>query len=109
MIRDRGIIKWGAFKIPEHENLLLDTWKEMQKESKPDLTEWELEDLQLKIDVAAEQGYLITLTVWEDSKFIELIGTIKGINRDAGCLTIHSLNGSKKIPFSALFKACLEE
>ena len=109
MNRDRGLLKWGAFKIPEHENLLSQTVSEMQKEPQYDLTDWELEDLQLEISNAAEQEKLITLTIRRENDFIDMTGTIKRINRDANCLILDTLTGSKQIPFSALFKACLEE
>ena len=108
MINDRGIIKWGAFKLPEHEKLL-QVWNEVHNEPEYELTEWELEDLQLVINTAAAQGKIVTLTVRDKSNFINWTGTIKTIQRDAMYLTLDTLTGSKHFPFSSLYRACMED
>lgn len=108
MIRDRGIMKWSAFKLPEHE-LLIQNDIEVPYNPTYSFTDWEIEDLQHVIYDAAAQGKIITLTVKNQSNYNELIGTIKSINNDRMFLNLETATGTRRVLFSSLYKAYMEE
>ena len=68
MNRDRGTIKWNALMLPEHVKLLRE-WKQEDEEVKmPNLSEWELEDIQNEIMWAYDNKYRIIITYWSNKK-----------------------------------------
>ncbi|MFJ8261388.1 YolD-like family protein [Rummeliibacillus sp. NPDC094406] len=80
-IKDRGSIKWSmAMMMPEHVALLK---KEREKEDyirKPELTEWELEDMQMNLMMALNIKLELEYKIWNDGKFEYHRGVITRIN-----------------------------
>ena len=108
MIRDRGIVKWSAFKLPKHE-LLIQNDIEVPYNPSFSFTDWEIEVLQQVINDAAAQVKLITLTVKNQLNYSELIGTINSINIERMFLELETATGTIHVLFSSLYKACMEE
>ncbi|MFJ8262734.1 YolD-like family protein [Rummeliibacillus sp. NPDC094406] len=80
-LKDRGNIKWSmAMMMPEHVALLQ---KEREKENyitKPELDEWELEDMQQNLIMALNSKIELEYKVWNDGKFDFHRGVITRIN-----------------------------
>ena len=68
MNRDRGNIKWNALMLPEHVKLLREWKAEDSKTEKPELTQWQLEEINNELQWAYEGKYPITVTYWQDEK-----------------------------------------
>ena len=80
-IKDRGSIKWSmAMMMPEHVALLK---KEREIEDyirKPELDEWELEDMQQNLMMALHSKIELEYKIWNDGKFEFHRGVITRIN-----------------------------
>lgn len=109
MIRDRGTIKWTAMMLPEHVKLLREWKQEAYAEGPHTLTDWELEDLQQTIEQAYTQQIVVTITMWQETKFVQWTGTIKALNHETQQLLLETLTTTKHIPFSTIYAALLED
>ncbi|WP_107950319.1 YolD-like family protein [Lysinibacillus parviboronicapiens] len=109
MIRDRGTMKWTAMMLPEHVQLIREWKQEDFAEASRELTEWELEELQQTIDCAVCQHKIITLTVWEGSRYLQWTGTIASLNQDAQELILETNTKMKHIPLAYIHAARLED
>ncbi len=76
MIRDRGAIKWTAMMLPEHVKLLRDWVEEDFDQSKPELDEQQLEEMNGLLCEAMEAGEQLVITYYERKRHKLLIGTV---------------------------------
>ena len=67
--RDRGNIKWNALMLPEHVKLLREWQAEDKKIAKPQLSEWQLEEMNEQLQLAYEQNLPIILNFWRDDAY----------------------------------------
>ena len=67
--RDRGNIKWNALMLPEHVKLLREWQAEDKKIAKPMLDEWQLDEINKKLQFAYEQKLPIRLDFWRDDTY----------------------------------------
>lgn len=69
---DRGLIKWNGFFMPEHKELLKQTYIEDLKTEKPALDEEQLHAMNDLFVMSIQDNEQLELTLWLDG-FIELI------------------------------------
>lgn len=67
--RDRGNIKWNALMLPEHVKLLREWQAEDKKIAKPQLDEWQLEEMNTRLQMAFEQNLAIVLDYWRNGAY----------------------------------------
>ena len=67
--RDRGNIKWNALMLPEHVKLLREWQEEDKKIAKPQLGEWQLEEMNAQLQMAYEQKLPIVLDFWRGDAY----------------------------------------
>ncbi|MEH7345556.1 YolD-like family protein [Bacillus sp. JJ1532] len=76
-IRDRGKLKWqGAFFMPEHVKMLRDIERDNQKEKQPILDEYEIEEIENKINYAMEFAFTVKVKVWREGFFYDYYGRV---------------------------------
>lgn len=76
MIRDRGNIKWTAMMLPEHLRELRKWQVEDDLVKRPDLSEWDLQQIQQEIDRAIRSRKLTEVQTWRDGILHRHIGVI---------------------------------
>ena len=109
MIKDRGTIKWTAMMLPEHIQKIKQWKSEVYAQVPRALTEWELEDLQQTIDQAFHQQKVVTITMWQETKYMEWTGTIMALQSESQQLVLETLTAVKRIPFHLIHAARLED
>ncbi|MFE7060839.1 YolD-like family protein [Sutcliffiella sp. NPDC057660] len=75
-IRDRGTIKWTSMMLPEHVKLLRDWTKEDLYETKPELDEQRLEEMNELFCEAMETGKEVTITYYEKRRYHLFVGAV---------------------------------
>lgn len=84
-IRDRGKIKWkSAFFMPEHVAMLREIRKDDEREDKPILDEYQVEELEQKMLAAMEYTYPVKLKVWDCGfykNYEGLLHRLDGVNK----------------------------
>jgi len=108
-IKDRGTIKWGALMLPEHLQKLKEWRKEAYAEAPRSLTDWELDDLQETINQAVNQLQVITLTVWEKTRYVQWTGTIQKLDSDKRELELQTITSLKRLSINDIHAAKLDE
>lgn len=80
-IRDRGRIKWTSLMLPEHVQRLRDTWEEFEREDKPIIDHFTLNENEERIHYAMEYNLSIIFKVWRDlpGKCEEVTGKVRYI------------------------------
>ncbi|CAG9621528.1 YolD-like family protein [Sutcliffiella rhizosphaerae] len=76
MIRDRGTIKWTSMMLPEHVKMLRDWVKEDTYETRPELDEQRLEELNERFCEALETGREVTITYYEKRRYQLFVGSV---------------------------------
>ncbi|KOY80506.1 YolD-like family protein [Lysinibacillus macroides] len=105
-MKDRGMVKWTAMMLPEHQ-MLLKIWRqERLMEPQRERAEWELEELQQTITRALTQHHYILLTVWEYGRYRQWSGIIQAINDKELLLVTDTV--TKSIPLSYIDAAYIE-
>ncbi|SIT91798.1 YolD-like family protein [Edaphobacillus lindanitolerans] len=80
MLRDRGNIKWTAMMLPEHIHELR-KWEEEDKLVKrPELTEWDLQEIQAEIDTAMRRRCQVEVQTWRAGEIRTHIGVIENLD-----------------------------
>lgn len=80
MNRDRGTIKWTALMLPEHVKLLREWQAEDAQEERPELEEWMLDELNIRLQQAIVQHIAVTVTYWAEDHTHTLSGKIEQYN-----------------------------
>ncbi|KPN94547.1 YolD-like family protein [Lysinibacillus sp. ZYM-1] len=108
MIKDRGTIKWTAMMLPEHIQKIKQWKSEVYAEAPKTLSEWELEDLQQIINQAFKEHKTVTISTWQDAKYVQWTGTIIALD-ESQQLVLETLTAVKRIPFHSIHAARLED
>lgn len=74
-MKDRGLIKWQGFFMPEHKKMLKEAEIEDMKLKKPTLDEGQLQEINDLLVQSVQDELEIILTLWFDG-FIEEIGPL---------------------------------
>lgn len=109
MIKDRGTIKWTAMMLPEHVQKIKEWKRETYAEAPRTLSEWELEDLQQIIDQAFNQQKIVTITAWQEAKYVQWTGTITALEMELQQLVLETLTAIKRISFHLIHAARLDD
>lgn len=78
--RDRGKIKWTALMLPEHVSMLRDWQAEDDKVPRPELNEFDFEEIQQQLESARMKQCVTQIRIWQDYKITGYIGTIEEID-----------------------------
>lgn len=78
--RDRGKIKWTAMMLPEHISLLREWQAEDDFVQRPELTEWDLENIQEELERGLKMKSQTLVETWRDGKVTKYQGTIESID-----------------------------
>lgn len=93
-IRDRGMIKWNSsFMMPEHVEMLKDFQNDYHKEEKPILDEYQLQEIDEKINAAVEFHLPIIIEIWNDGLFDDVEGVINKVDNINKIVWITERNG----------------
>ncbi|MFY0521326.1 YolD-like family protein [Lysinibacillus sp. UGB7] len=105
MFHDRGTMKWTAMMLPEH-LVEIRKWKQEQfHEKKRDLVEWELEELQRKIQHVTAMKKLVTLTLWDNNQLHDETGLITATDTNKKELLLETETAIKRITFDKIQNA----
>ncbi|UUV26123.1 MULTISPECIES: YolD-like family protein [Lysinibacillus] len=107
MLRDRGNMKWTAMMLPEH-LVEIKKWKEEQfYDKKRELTEWELEEIEQIIQRACKMQKLVKLTLWDNHKLHNEVGTVTGTDVYKKELLLDTDFSIKRVTFDNIQKASI--
>ncbi|MCL1701645.1 YolD-like family protein [Lysinibacillus sp. Bpr_S20] len=107
MLKDRGSMKWTAMMLPEH-LVEIKKWKEEQfHDKKRELTEWELEEIEQKIQRAFKSQKLVTLTMWQNNNLRDEKGLVTGMDPLKKELILDADISVKRISFNDIQDAKL--
>lgn len=107
MLKDRGTIKWTSMMLTEHVQLLKQWEQEERFIEKPDLTSWELEDLQQIIEQAARTQQQLELMIWTNGQQYSYLGAIKKLNIERQELHFETLTETKQFSLTSIIVARL--
>jgi len=80
MINDRGNIKWTSLMLPEH-LVEIKKWKnEQYYDTKRELAEWEIEEIDQIVQRAFKAKDQIKLILWSNNKLQDVIGKVTGVD-----------------------------
>ncbi|WP_068675133.1 YolD-like family protein [Oceanobacillus sp. Castelsardo] len=79
-VNDRGTIKWTAMMLPEHIQLLNKMWKDKEKKAKPMLDEQELEEINMKLQLAIHHHLSVEIKYYSNYDYKMMKGKIKKID-----------------------------
>ena len=107
MIRDRGNMKWTAMMLPEH-LVEIKKWKKEQfYDKKRELTEWELEEIELTVQCAFKLRKLVMLTLWQNHELHDETGLVTGMDPIKKEMLLDTDLAIKRIAFSDIQDAKL--
>lgn len=96
--RDRGTKKWVAMMLPEHVVKIKEWVAEDDYTERPDLDDWELQQIQEEIEVAYKSKCQTLIKTWVDGKIIHYQGTIKEIDLHLRIIMLQDPFGIERIP-----------
>lgn len=96
MVNDRGSIKWSALMLPEHVEMIKEMWAEDDKKEKPILDEQQINEINMKLQLALHDNLTVEVKYFKDHNFHATKGRIKTIVNSEGII----LEGGIKIKFS---------
>ena len=100
MNKDRGNIKWTAMMLPEHVQRLRKWEIELEYRAPKERTEWELEELQQKIEQAYKQGLAITFSIFKQGIWSMELGVITALEIAKRRLLVETETAVKKLDFA---------
>lgn len=103
-IRDRGIIKWQGLMIPEHVRMIKEWEEANDKVEKPQLDDWELEAIQMEMELAYKRGSSASVKVWRNGMTQSYNGKITELNASQGYVSIDSPFGDDRIPVEDIIR-----
>lgn len=96
--RDRGKIKWTAMMLPEHIGLLREWQKEDDYIKRPELTEWDMKDIQEQLESAMLRKCMTQVRTWKDGKVTGYLGTVEEIDLCNQLITLQDPFEIERIP-----------
>ncbi|MFJ7933737.1 YolD-like family protein [Sporosarcina sp. NPDC096371] len=104
MIKDRGIIKWQGMMLTEH-NVEIKTWQDKdQNIERPELDDWELEAIQMELELAYKRQCDANVTVWRNGKTDSYIGKITELDHRLQSISVEGPFGQDRIPVRDIIK-----
>lgn len=96
-VQDRGALKWTALMLPEHVRMLREWHEEDNRVPKPELEEFDLQQIEEEIDLAFKRKCEVLMKSWKDYKIIEHRGKIEQIELDARQVFYTNLSGRHRL------------
>ncbi len=108
-IKDRGIKKWQGMMLTEHTVAIRD-WQEKDNYiDRPQLDDWELEAIQMELELAYKWQSDASITVWRKGRTIPYNGKILELDYRLGLISVEGPFGHDQIPISDVIKVqCTE-
>lgn len=103
-IRDRGVIKWTAMMLPEHIQALRKLKEENDYIERPQLTDWELQDLQEELERAYRMETDSVITIWKNGRTDTYIGKIVALDPNRGLISVDGPYGNDRIAVNNIIK-----
>lgn len=97
MIRDRGLIKWQGFFMPEHVGLLKKNNKLDLKVKKPELDEQEFEVIGINVMDSLNYTLQVKVTTWQDGYFKKYEGIVCKVDYLMKYLILETENNNEQI------------
>lgn len=79
-VNDRGTIKWTSIMMPEHIQMLNKMWKEQDRKAKPMLDEQELEEINMKLQLAIHNNLFVVIKHYSDYDYKVAKGKLKKVD-----------------------------
>ncbi|WP_194841649.1 YolD-like family protein [Sporosarcina obsidiansis] len=95
--RDRGNIKWTSLMLPEHLERLREWQREDQYTQRPELTDWELQEMQQTLEHGWRRKCELLLKTWHDGEFLFHQGVIEALDPQASVIILSDPFGTEKI------------
>lgn len=95
--RDRGQIKWTSLMLPEHLDVLRQWQREDRYVERPELTEWELQEMQGTLEHAVKRRCETFLKTWHDGEIRFHQGVIEMISLQTGTIILQDPFGAETI------------
>ncbi|GIN86993.1 hypothetical protein J6TS2_33790 [Heyndrickxia sporothermodurans] len=80
-IKDRGMVKWHGFKMPEHVEGLKEMWIENQKIKMPIWDENQIAEFEQLIRYAKDYNLYVDFTIYDDGFEKKMLCCIKSIDQ----------------------------
>lgn len=102
-VRDRGNKKWAmAMMLPEHVEKLKDWHEEDNRTDKPQLDDWELEQIADEIERAFKGKGSIKLTYWRDGYLKKDYGKVIEIDLSRKTIVLDDPFTTTRYPFNEI-------
>lgn len=108
-LQDRGSKKWVAMMLPEHVALLREYSKEIKREPKPDLDEWDLHAIEETIQIAIKRKSDVLLKVWRNGVIDQFGGTIESIDLNHRTLELDNPFGIKEYKLDDIVDVTIQD
>lgn len=92
--RDRGNIKWTSLMLPEHLERLREWQREDQYTERPDLTDFELQEMQQTIETAWKRKCETVIKTWREGKVNVYQGVIEALDPVAATVSVRDPFGT---------------
>lgn len=103
-VKDRSN-KWStSMMLTEHVEKLRDWYAEDNYVSRPQFDDWELEAIQMELELAYKRQTSATVTVWRNGRTDPYIGKISELNHRLGYISVDGPFGHDRIPVSDIIK-----
>ncbi|EGQ27982.1 hypothetical protein HMPREF9372_0024 [Sporosarcina newyorkensis 2681] len=96
--RDRGNIKWTSLMLPEHLERLRDWQREDQYTERPELTDWELQSMQLTLEHGWRSKCELLIKTWHDGEVRYHQGVIEALDSANSAILLGDPFGTERIP-----------
>lgn len=79
-LQDRGNKKWVAMMLTEHVSMLREYGKEIKREPRPDLDEWDYDEINNTLEMAIKSKADTKVKLWRDGAFIYNRGIVESVD-----------------------------
>ena len=109
-IRDRGTKKWAmAMMLPEHVEALKEWMDEDHYVERPQLDDFDLENIQENIEIAYKRKCETHVATWGNGEIWHYGGKITEINMQSRVLILDTPFGIERLPFAHIVGVHCEE
>lgn len=109
MIRDRGTQKWTAMMLPEHVALLREHRIDQSKTPRPQLDEWDMDNIEETIGSAMKRNVEVNIKTWNDGEFTYRMGTITWIDLKRRTIELEDAFKSFTLPLDEIVDVSILE
>lgn len=103
-LQDRGIKKWQGLMLPEHVAKLGDWRAKSIYIERPQLDDWELEAIQMELELAYKRQCEANVLVWKNGETVPYIGKITKLDHRLRSISVEGPFGHDRIPVMDIIK-----